>query len=133
MPKSNIKSIPIQNKSVIVHVCLFYSLFVCMSAYANVYFKTTIIKQNITIILLQKRDNVVYWKTKRKIKNELQSKQHSYVRGPLRECRSIWSGTSGLPYYCAPLVCVSDVIDSLAVWWYNKPKTKSLSSTANTT
>jgi len=26
---------------------LFYSLFVCTSAYANVYFKTTIIKHNI--------------------------------------------------------------------------------------
>ena len=32
---------------------LFYSSFVCTSAYANVYFKTTIIKQNIKIILLQ--------------------------------------------------------------------------------
>jgi len=31
---------------------LFYSSFVCVSAYANVYFKTTIIKQNITIILI---------------------------------------------------------------------------------
>ena len=31
---------------------LFYSSFVCISAYANVYFKTTIIKQNITIILI---------------------------------------------------------------------------------
>jgi len=29
---------------------LFYLLFVCISAYANVYFKTTIIKQNIKII-----------------------------------------------------------------------------------
>jgi len=29
---------------------LFYSSFVCISAYANVYFKTTIIKQNIKII-----------------------------------------------------------------------------------
>jgi len=32
---------------------LFYSSFVCISAYANVYFKTTIIKQKIKIILLQ--------------------------------------------------------------------------------
>ena len=32
---------------------LFFSSFVCISAYANVYFKTTIIKQNIQIILLQ--------------------------------------------------------------------------------
>jgi len=29
---------------------LFYSSFVCISVYANVYFKTTIIKQNIKII-----------------------------------------------------------------------------------
>jgi len=28
----------------------------------------------------------------------------------LRECRSIQSGDSGLPYFCAPLVCVSAVI-----------------------
>jgi len=32
---------------------LFYSSFVCISAYANVYFKTTIIEQNIKIIPLQ--------------------------------------------------------------------------------
>jgi len=30
----------------------FYSSFVCISAYANVYFKTTSIKQNIKIILI---------------------------------------------------------------------------------
>ena len=30
---------------------VFYSSFVCISAYANVYFKTTIIKPNIKIIL----------------------------------------------------------------------------------
>jgi len=39
----------------------------------------------------------------------------------LRECRSIRSGASGLPYYCAPLVCVSEVIELLAVWRHNKP------------
>jgi len=50
--------------------------------------------------------------------------QYSCVRGPLRECRSIRSGASRLPYYCAPLVCVSGVIELLAVWWHNKPKTK---------
>jgi len=61
---------------------------------------------------------------KTKHKNNTISKQYKYVRGPLRECRSIRSGASGLPYYCAPLVCVSDVIDSdsLAEWWHNKPK-----------
>jgi len=31
---------------------LFSSLFVCISAYANVYFKTTITKQNIKTILI---------------------------------------------------------------------------------
>ena len=31
---------------------LFYSSFVCISVYANVYFKTKIIKQNIKIILI---------------------------------------------------------------------------------
>ena len=52
------------------------------------------------------------------------SNQCSYVRGPLRECRSIQPGASRLPYYCAPLVRVSEVIELLAVWRYNKPKTK---------
>jgi len=42
----------------------------------------------------------------------------------LQDGRFIRSGASGLPYYCAPLVCVSDVIESLAVWRHNKPKTK---------
>jgi len=51
-------------------------------------------------------------------------KQHSCVRGPLQECRSIRSGASGLPYYCAPLVCVSDVMKLLTAWRHNKPKTK---------
>jgi len=37
---------------------MFYSLFVCISAYANVYFKTTIIKQNIKIILLHNNIHV---------------------------------------------------------------------------
>ena len=39
--------------NLILFMCfLFYSLFVCISAYANVYFKTTIIKQNTKIILI---------------------------------------------------------------------------------
>jgi len=50
IPKSNIKFIPIQNKSVIVQCVLFYSWFVCISAYANVYFQTTIIRQNIWFV-----------------------------------------------------------------------------------
>ena len=77
---------------------LFYLFFVCISAYANVYFKTTIIKQNIKIMLP--------------------------VRGPLRECGSIRSGAIGLPYYCTPLVCISAVNRLLAVWLHNKLKTK---------
>jgi len=53
-------------------------------------------------------------------------KQHSCVRGPLWECRSIRPGASGLPYYCAPLVCVSEVIELLAVCRITnqKPKTE---------
>ena len=46
---------------------------------------------------------------------------NQYVRGPLQGCRSIRPGASGLPYYCAPLVCVSEVIQLLAVWLHNKP------------
>jgi len=61
-------------------------------------------------------------KTKHKDNNT--SKKHSHVRGPLRECCSIRSGASGLPYYCAPLVCISVVIELLAVWCHNKPKNK---------
>jgi len=45
-----------------------------------------------------------------------------HIQSPLRECRSIRSGASGLPYYCAPLVCISVVIELLAVWRHNKPK-----------
>jgi len=52
------------------------------------------------------------------------SNQYPYVRGPLRECRLIQSGASGLRYYCAPLVCISVVIGLLGVWRHNKPKTK---------
>jgi len=40
------------------------------------------------------------------------------------ECSSIRSGASGLPYYCTPLVCISDVIGLLTVWRHNKPKPK---------
>jgi len=62
------------------------------------------------------------------------SKQHSCGRGPLRECRPIRSGASRLPYYCAPLVCVSqgEVIELLAVWRDNKPKTKNQLETQKT-
>jgi len=46
-----------------------------------------------------------------KDKNNTASKQHNYFQGPLWECRSIRPGASGLPYNCAPLVCVSAVMD----------------------
>jgi len=52
------------------------------------------------------------------------SNQYSYVWSPLREYLLIQSGASGLPCYCAPLVCVSKVIELLTVWWHNKPKTQ---------
>jgi len=35
---------------------------------------------------------------------------------------------SGLPYYCAPLVCVSVVREWLDVWRHNKPKPKNIPS-----
>jgi len=35
--------------------------------------------------------------------------------GPLRECRPIRSGASGLPYYCTTPVCVPTVLGGLAV------------------
>jgi len=39
--------------NLVLYMCvLFYSSFVCICAYANVYFKTTIFKQNIKIILI---------------------------------------------------------------------------------
>ena len=31
---------------------------------------------------------------------------------------------SGLPYYCAPRVCVPVVIGGLVVWWYKKPRSR---------
>jgi len=37
---------------------LFFLLFVCISAYANVYFKTTIVQQNVRTILLQNNNHV---------------------------------------------------------------------------
>ena len=52
------------------------------------------------------------------------SNQYSYVWGPLRECHSIQSGASGLPYYCTPRVRISVVIGLLTAWWRNKQETK---------
>jgi len=54
-----------------------------------------------------------------------------HIQSPLRECRSIRSGASGLPYYCAPLVYVSEVIELLAVCRHDKPKTKNQNSWCN--
>ena len=96
-----------QNKSVFVHVffvLFIVCLYICVCEW-----------------ILQNNNH------KTKNKNNTTSKQHSCVRGPLQECRSIRSGASGLPYYCAPLVCVSNVTDSLAVWRHNKPRTKNRS------
>jgi len=45
--KSDMKSIEIQNNLLLFMFVLFYSSFVYVCAYANVYFETTIIKQNI--------------------------------------------------------------------------------------
>ena len=53
VPKAdNEGAMTIENKSAHVHVCFFLLYFVCISAFAHVYFKTTIIKQNIKIILI---------------------------------------------------------------------------------
>ena len=46
------------------------------------------------------------------------------IQGPLQECHSIRQSASGLPYYWTPLVCVPEVMELLAVWRHNKPKTK---------
>jgi len=35
-------------------------------------------------------------------------------------------GTSGLPYYCTPPVCVPDVLGALAVWWQKKTRSSVL-------
>ena len=44
------------------------------------------------------------------------------LESPLWECCSFRLGVSGLPYFCTPPVCVSDVIGVLPAWWYNKNK-----------
>jgi len=48
-------------------------------------------------------------------------KQHWRVRGPLRECRSIQPGASGLPYYCAS-ICVRSGCTQRARCVNSKPK-----------
>jgi len=92
---------------------LFYSSFVCISAYANVYFKTTIIKQNIKIIIIAGVPSsqalpgylitappcvcvpavigvLAVW-----IQNKTQKKKN---------CGSAFEpGASGLPYYCTSI------------------------------
>jgi len=73
---------------------LFYSSFVCTSAYANVYFKTIC-------------------ECLRQI-NTRRSEVH---------CGSaIEPGGSGLPYNCTPPVCAPYVLGALAVWWVSKKK-----------
>ena len=85
---------------------LFYSSFACLSAYASVYFKTTIMKQNIKILLLRNNIHV----------------SGVHCGGAVRFGHAL----PGLPYYCTPRVCISVVIGLLAVWRHNKPKTKKL-------
>jgi len=46
------------------------------------------------------------------------------VRSQCENERTNSGGASGLPYYCAPLLCISAVIGLLAVWRHNKPKSK---------
>ena len=75
---------------------------VCISVYANVYLKTTIIKQNIKIILLQNNIHV--------------SEDH---------CGNVVRFGQALPgVLLTPLVCISVVIGLLPVWRDNKPKTE---------
>ena len=54
MSKSNIQPIVVHNNLFLCmcHGMLFYFSIVCMYAYANVYFKTTIKKQNTKIVLI---------------------------------------------------------------------------------
>ena len=50
---SNLVQFKNTKKNLSLFMCvLFYSSFVCISAYANIYFKATIIKQNTKIILI---------------------------------------------------------------------------------
>jgi len=77
---------------------LFYSSFVCMSAYVNLIF-TTICECT------------------RPINNRL---SRVYCGSAVR----FGPALPGLPCYCAQLVCVSVVIELLAVWRRNKPKSK---------
>ena len=74
---------------------LFYSSFVCTSACANIYFKTTFMCPR------------------------------SMAGVPFDSVRRFRA-----TLYCTPLVCVSDVIESLAVWQHNKPKTNKQKSQA---
>jgi len=100
MSKSNIQSITIQNKSVILYACFvlfIVCLYICVCE-----------------CLLHNNND----KTKHK--------NNTCVRGWLRKCRSIRSGASGLPYYCTPRVCIPAVLRLLAVCRHYKPKTKNL-------
>ena len=84
---------------------LLYSWFVCMSVYANVSFTT------ICECLLHNNMRM------------FTSNQYSYVRGPLRVCRSIRPGASGLPYYCN-YICVRFGCTRHAGCVDSKPKKK---------
>jgi len=81
---------------------VFFSSSVCISAYAYVYFKTTIIKQNRKIILLPNNIHV--------------SEVHcgSAVR--------FGQALLGFLITAPPSVCVPEVIGVLAVWISNQKK-----------
>jgi hypothetical protein len=71
---------------------LFYSSFVCISAYANAYFKTTIIKQNTEIILI----------------------------AGVPSCQALPGFLITAPW--PPSVCIPAVLGALAVWIQNQIK-----------
>jgi len=128
---------------------LFFSSFVCItaSASANVYCKTTILKQNMKIILiagvlssqallgflitapLSARVSAVLgapavWIKYQKKKTIYFSLHVCAYASTFRvHCGSVFEpGASGLPYYCTPPVTVPDVIGVRTVWRQNTKK-----------
>jgi len=102
---------------------LFYSSFVCISAYANVYFKTTIIKQSIKIILIAGVSMSAYANDCFKTICEFM-RQINIHRSEVHCGSAVESGGSSLPYYCTPPVCVPAVLGALAVWRLSKIKNR---------
>jgi len=120
---------------------LFYSSFVCTSAYANVYFET--ICECIRQINIHRSEvhcgsafkpggsGLPYYYTPPvcvpDVFGALAVWRLSKTNKKAWECRSIRLGFCGLASDCALLVCVPDVIGVLAVWWHNISKTQSRS------